>query len=219
MGRLPAGAAAGTEAPEALGGGPYFTYVEDQAAQTEVQILFRALPESHPDFVALQALGRVLDDGMSTRLHYTLCDQLGLAYYVSSVIEPYHDSALFELEGASAHGKCGELVSGMLGLLDKLRTAPVTAEELAKAKRRYRFDLASAFDDANAMAGWFGGTELFYPPPSFEQKVGRMEAVTPADIQRAAQEVFQPERLVVAASGGLSEKQKRGLEKLVKAWR
>jgi predicted Zn-dependent peptidase len=208
-----------TEAPEGLSGGPYLTYVEDQSAQTEVQVLFRALPESHPDFVALQALGRVLDDGMSTRLHYTLCDQLGLAYYVSSVLEPYHDSALFEMEGAAAHGKVGDLVGGMLGLIEKLRVEPVTAEELAKAKRRYRFDLASVFDDANAMAGWFGGTELFYPPLSFDEKVARMEAVTPADIQRAAGEVFRPDRLVVAASGGLSEKQRKGLEKLVRGWR
>jgi predicted Zn-dependent peptidase len=219
LGELPPGEPAATEPPAALGGGPYFTYVEDQAAQTEVQVLFRGLPESDPDFVALQALGRVLDDGMSTRLHYTLCDQLGLAYYVSSVIEPYHDAALFEVEGAAAHGKLNELASNMLGLLDRLRNEPVAPEELAKAKRRYRFDLASAFDDANAMAGWFGGTELFYPPPSYEAKVARMEAVTAADIQRAAQAVFQPDQLVVAASGGLTEKQKRGLEKLVKAWR
>src|SRR5262249_53783437 len=197
--------------PAALSGGPFYSYVDNPGAQTSVQILFRALPESHPDFVALQALGRVLDDGMSTRLHYTLCDQLGLAYYVSSAIEPYHDAALFELEGAAAHGKLVELVSGMLGLLDKRRREPVAPGELAKAKRRYRFDLAQAFDDANAMAGWFGGTELFYPPPSFESKVTRMEAVTAADIQRAAAAVFQPDRLVVAASGGLSEKQKRGV--------
>src|SRR5262249_8030246 len=121
MGRLPAGVRARTEAPDALSGGPYLTYVEDQSAQTEVQVLFRALPESHPDFIALQALGRVLDDGMSTRLHYTLCDQLGLAYYVSSVIEPYHDSALFELEGAAAHSNLEELAGGMLTPLDTLR--------------------------------------------------------------------------------------------------
>jgi predicted Zn-dependent peptidase len=216
---LPPGERAASEPPGPLGGGPHFAYVEDKAAQTEVQILFRALPESHPDFVALQALGRVLDDGMSTRLHYTLCDQLGLAYYVSSAIEPYHDAALFELEGAAAHGKLNELVGGMLGLLDKLRTEPVSDKELAKAKRRYRFDLAQAFDDANAMAGWFGGTELFYPPPSYEAKVERMEAVTAADIQRAAAHVLQPDGLVVAASGGLSERQKRALEAKVKAWR
>src|SRR5262249_25562817 len=197
--------------PAALSGGPFYSYVDNPGAQTSVQILFRALPEGDPDFVALQALGRILDDGMSTRLHYTLCDQLGLAYYVSSAIEPYHDAALFEMEGAAAHGKLNELVGGMLGLLDKLRREPVTATGLTQAKRRCRFCRAQEFDDANARAGWFGGTELFYPPPSYESKVARMEAVTAADIQRAAAAVFQPERLVVAASGGLSEKQKRVL--------
>lgn len=219
LGKLPEGGEGETEPPRTLDGGPHLHYVESPGAQTAVQILFRALPESDPDFVAMQALGRVLDDGMSTRLHYTLCDQLGLAYYVSSSIEPFHDAALFELDGAAAHGKFSELVSGMLFLLDRFRKEPVSPEELAKAKRRYRYDLASAFDDADAMAGWFGGTELFYPPPSYDTKVGRMEAVTAADIQRTAQRVFDPARLVVAASGGLSEKQKRDLTKVVKSWK
>jgi hypothetical protein len=51
---------------------------------------------------------------MSTRLHYTLCDQLGLAYYVSSSIEPFHDAALFELDGGRrAREVSSELVNGM----------------------------------------------------------------------------------------------------------
>jgi len=219
LARLPSGAPAVTDAPAPLGGGAHYAYVDNPGAQSSVQILFRALPESDPDFVALQALGRVLDDGMSTRLHYTLCDQLGLAYYVSSSIEPFHDAALFELDGAAAHGKFGELCSGMLKLCDRFRREPVAPEELAKAKRRYRYDLAAAFDDTDAMAGWFGGTELFYPPPSYDSKVGRMEAVTAADIQRAAQRVFTREHLVVAAAGGLSERQKREVQKIVKGWR
>ncbi len=219
LGGLPRGAPATSEAPAPPGGGPKYAYVENPGAQTSVQILFRALPESDPDFVVVQALGRVLDDGMSTRLHYTLCDQLGLAYYVSSSIEPFHDAALFELDGAAAHAKFGELVTGMFTLLGRFRTELVTPEELSKAKRRYRYDLASAFDDADAMAGWFGGTELFYPPPSYEQKVARMEAVTAEDIQRAARRVFEPERLIVAASGGLSAKQRRDVQKIVEDWR
>src|SRR5262249_3066578 len=37
LGALPSGERATTEPPEALDGGPHFAYVEDQAAQTEVQ--------------------------------------------------------------------------------------------------------------------------------------------------------------------------------------
>ncbi len=183
-----------------------------------MQILFRSLAESHPDYIALQTLSRILDDGMSTRLHYTLCDQLGLAYYVGASIEPFHDSALFEIDGAAAHAKLAELVERMLGLLDAFRKEPVKPEELAKAKRRYRLDLASAFDDTDAMAGWYAGTALFYPPSSYESKVARMEAVTAEDVQRVARTVFRADRLVVAAAGGLSDKRRREVEKLVKGW-
>jgi zinc protease len=199
--------------------GPRFAYVDSPGAQTAVQVLFRALPEPHPDFVALQALSRVLDDGMSTRLHYRLADQAGLAYYVNASIEPFHDTAQFEVDGAAAHAKFADLLGGILGLLDELREEPVEAKELAKAKRRHRLELRAAFDDVDAMAGWFGGTELFYPPPSYQEKVARMEAVTPADIQRVARTVFRPDRLTVAAGGGLSPRQRREAERVVSEWR
>jgi predicted Zn-dependent peptidase len=219
LGDLPAGVPAATSAPAEMTDGPRLAYVDSPGAQTAVQVLFRALPEPHPDYVALQALSRVLDDGMSTRLHYRLADQAGLAYYVNASIEPFHDSAQFEIDGAAAHAKFVDLLAGILGLLDELCDAAVSDKELAKAKRRHRLELRAAFDDVDAMAGWFGGTELFYPPPSYEEKVGRMEGVGPADIQRVARTVFRPDRLTVAAAGGLSPRQRRESERVVKDWR
>ena len=97
-----------------------------------------------------------------------------------------------------------ELVDKTLDLLDAFRREQVSDAELAKAKRRYRYDLAAAFDDADAMAGWFGGTELFYAPAEYAEKIARMETVTAVDIQRAARHVFMPSGLVVAASGALT---------------
>ncbi|MBI4508753.1 MAG: insulinase family protein [Deltaproteobacteria bacterium] len=219
LGSLPSGEPAKSEPPPDMNDGAHFAYVASPGAQTSVQLLFRALPESHPDYVALQTLGRVLDDGMSTRLHYTLCDQKGLAYYVSAAIEPFHDTAQFEISGAAAHAKLAELVQESLVLVGKLRDEPVTDRELRKAKRRYCLDLASAFDDPDAMAGWFGGTELFYPPSEFDQKVARMEAVTADDVQRVAQAMFRTERLVVAAAGGLTARQRKGVERVIRAWK
>ena len=219
LGTLPSGQPAATLPPQEMADGPRFAYVESPGAQTAVQVLFRALPEPHPDYVALQALSRVLDDGMSTRLHYRLADQAGLAYYVNASIEPFHDTAQFEVDGAAAHAKFAELLAGILGLLDELCEVPVSEKELAKAKRRHRLELRAAFDDVDAMAGWFGGTELFYEPPSYEEKVARMETVSPEDIQRVAQAVFLPERLTIAAAGGLSSRQRREAERVVKEWR
>jgi predicted Zn-dependent peptidase len=216
---LPAGETIVPAPPPPFSSGPTYLYVDNPGAQTAFQLLIRALPESHPDYVATQALCRVLDDGMTTRLHYTLCDQLGLAYYVNGSLEPFHDTALLELDGASAHAKLPELLARALGLLGEFRERPVSEAELAKAKRRYRLDLRAAIDDVDAMAGWFGGTELFYVPVEFEQKAARMEAVTAEDIQRVARTVITPERAVVGVAGALSASLRREAEKVVSNWR
>src|SRR5262249_50719285 len=114
LARLPAGRAAATDSPGELVDAPHSLYVESPGAQTQLAVLFRALPGAHPDYMALQMLSRVLDDGMSTRLHYTLCDQKGLAYYVQGGIEPFHDTALFEVQGAASHAKFASLTEEVL---------------------------------------------------------------------------------------------------------
>jgi predicted Zn-dependent peptidase len=212
MGGLKAGERKRPGAPNERQAKPQLVYVENEGSQTSVQVLFRALPETDPDYVAMQALSRCLDDGMSTRLHYRVCDQMGLAYYVSGSVEPFHDTALFEIDAASAHKNVPALLREVVRILGQLRDEPTDPRELMKAKRRYRWDLEATFDDPDALAGWFGGTELFYRPDGYEEKVARMEAVTAEDVQRVARRLFVPERLTVATVGYLQN----GLEKKVR---
>jgi len=197
---------------------PRFAYVENRGSQSNLQILFRALPEQHPDFTALAALGRILDDGMSTRLHYRICDQLGLAYYCAGTVEPLHDTALFEVDAASSHAKLPALVREVLAILAGLRAEPPALDELDKARRRYRWDLEAACDDPDALAGWFAGTRLFYEPEGLERKVARMAAVTPADVQRVARTVLTPDRLTVAVVGRLPARVRNQVEETVRTF-
>jgi predicted Zn-dependent peptidase len=218
MGGLHEGERRTPEPPRDGQPGAQFIYVENEGSQTALQVLFRALPEHDPDYVALQALSRILDDGMSTRLHYRICDQMGLAYYVSGNVEPFHDTALLEIDGASAHKNVPDLVREVFHLLGQMGDEPPDPRELAKAKRRYRWDLEATFDDPDALAGWFGGTELFYRPDGYEAKVARMEAVTPEDVQRVARRLLRPERLTVAAVGDLSSGLERRVRTLVEGF-
>src|SRR5207237_3701469 len=117
--------------------GPHFRVIHNESAQTQVQILFHALPESDPHYLPLRALSRVLNDGMSTRLHYQICDQKGLAYSVSGNLCSYHDSALLEIDAACAHAKLPDLVNEALAILSSFRDRPVSDAELDKAKRRF----------------------------------------------------------------------------------
>lgn len=216
---VPAGRRARAEPANGQDGGPIWKCVANEAAQTQVQVVFRALPDRDPDYMALAALLRVVDDGMSTRLHYRICDQKGLAYHVAASLEPLYDATLLEVDAACAHAKLPALVGEALAILAELREIRVSDEELGKAKRRYRGDLEASYDDLDGLAGWFGGTELFYRPRTHEQRARMMERVTAADIRRVARRVVRPERLTVAAVGSLSPTVRKRVEKIVRGFR
>jgi predicted Zn-dependent peptidase len=205
--------------PDGTQDAPRLVHVDHEGSQTEVQLLYRAFPETDPDFPSLIALGRVIDDGMSTRLHRRLLDELGLAYYVAGSLEPFIDAGLYEIDGATAHENVAELVREALGLLGRLRDAPPGDEELDKARRRYRWDLEHSFDDPDAMAGWWGGTELFFGPTSFDEKLARLERVTPDSVRAVARRVFRPERLTVACVGRLPARRAAEVRRIVERFR
>jgi predicted Zn-dependent peptidase len=205
-------------APPALAG-PRLHHVRDAGSQTSLSVVFRAVPELDPAYVALVALLRVLDDGMSTRLHYTLADQKGLAYSIHAAIEPLADAALFEITGATANAKVPSLVRELLVLLDGLRSGQVTADELAKARVRYRYETLASIDDAAAMAGWFGGTALYYRPPALSERLAQMEQVSVDDVVRVAEQVLSPQHLAIAAVGSLSRARLGELKQAVHDWR
>jgi predicted Zn-dependent peptidase len=196
-----------------------YKYVADSGSQTSVTVLFRAIPEADPQYTASVALLRALDDGMSTRLHYRLADQLGLAYSISAGIEPLHDVSLVEVSASTANAKTGSLIERILELLAEFRELPIRDEELEKIRRRYRYDLAASTDDANAMASWFGGTALYYPPFPLGEKAARMDAVTADDIRAAASRIFRPENLTVAVVGSLTRARQAELRSAAQGFR
>ena len=216
---MPAGVRAEVPAAPPSLAGPRMHHVRDAGSQTTLAVVFRAVPELDPAYLALVALLRVLDDGMSTRLHYTLADQKGLAYSIHAAIEPLADAALFEIAGATANAKVPSLVRELLDLLDGLRRGQVTDDELAKARVRYRYETLASIDDAAAMAGWFGGTALYYKPPSLSERLAQMERIGVDDVVRVAELVLAPKHLAVAAVGSLSRARLGELRQAVSDWR
>ena len=205
-------------APRVSLDGPRFRRVWSDSAQTQLQLLFYALPEWDPGYAALVALLRILDDGMSTRLHYRICDQKGLAYNVNAALEPLFDTALLELDAACAHAKLPELLTEVIKIISEFREELVTPAELDKAKRRYLFDLEAGFDDLDGLCGWFGGTELFFRPYSHEERVRRMDRVTIKEVRKVARRVLRPDRLTAVAVGALESATARKVQRLLRGF-
>lgn len=219
LGDLPAGHAAEPTPAPAGPGGPRWKHVRDSGAQTTLAMLFRGVPELDPAYPAFVGLLRALDDGMSTRLHYQLADQRGLAYSIGAGIEPLADAALFEVTSATANAKLPTLVAEILRLVGGLRDTPIDEDELAKIRTRYRYETLASLDDPAAMTGWFGGTALYYPPAPLTDRLASMAKVTADDIIAAARRVLTPDGLALAAVGALTRAHLGELRQVITEWK
>ena len=178
-----------------------------------MRIGFPTFGLSHPDMRALELLGRILDGGLSSRVQRRIIDELGLAYDAFAGADPYEDSGVFDLGASVAHDKAPEVLSELLGLVRSLRDAPVAEDELARAQRRYLFDLRATVDHAQGVAAFYGEATLFDLPGTLESRAAEVRAVTADQIRRVAREVLDPEAARVACVGVL----RGGLEKKTRA--
>lgn len=188
--------------------GPYAHFVTLDEAQVEFRLAFPAVPERHPDAMALSHLRRVLDDGLSSRLPYNIVERRGLAYSIGATLELLHDNGTFDVDGACAPESFGQVVAEVLRTLATLKRGEIRPEELARAKRRYRMHLDFLLDSPGDLCGWFGGAALFFDPESFAKKHRESDAVTLADLVRVARTYLRPETLHAVAVGPRSAKRR-----------
>lgn len=217
FGTMTAGDVATDTPPPAWPDGPHLVEVEHEESQTEFRLSFPIPPETHPDFPALLVLRRVLDDGLSSRLQVNVVDRRGLAYSICAGFDTYSDGGAFEIDAACAHAKVPATCEEVLRTLAELAELPVREDELERARARHRISLDFSLDSAADLAGWFGGTLLFHPPETFDERTARIEAVTAADVQRVARETFRKAKLIVCAVGHMDRPTRRALETVVKS--
>jgi predicted Zn-dependent peptidase len=186
--------------------GPAIKIVEHQDSQTQIGMSFRAIPATDPDFHALSLIRMMLSDGMSSRLYYRICETLGLAYDIQASLEGFADAGVLDIDVAVSSEKIIRIIKEVFAILQTLKKEEVAESELAMVKDRYGMQMEGGLDNSSALAAWFGATELFFPPDSFEARWQRIKAITPADIRRVANFVFQPSGLNLVLVGPLEEK-------------
>jgi predicted Zn-dependent peptidase len=131
-------------------------FVDYSAGQTSVRIGFPTPGQRSPQARAIDLLLRVLDDGMSTRLHRRICDERGLAYEVSAGTEYFDDVGLFEVGATVANASVSELVREVMDILGDLAVNGPTRAEVEKAHRRFAFDVDAMEDEAQSLAEYYG---------------------------------------------------------------
>ena len=210
MPRLEAAFGAGRARPRAaqLPAAPQLTarqvYLVDKpgAAQSQIRIGWVGVPRSTPDYFAL----RVLNTDPRRLVHLAAESEPArgarLRLRRQLIVRHARASAgpFFAAAGVQTD-KTAEALTEFFKELDAIRK-PIPAEELEKAKNYVALLLPRNFETTESLAGSLAQMFVYnLPADYFETYTRAVRAVTPADVQRAAERYIQPDKFAVVVVG------------------
>lgn len=156
----------------------------------------------------LRLLGTILGGGMSSRLFVKLRDELGLCYYVNASPDLYTDHGVFQVAAGVDRAKVPLAIKAILAELRRLADEPPPASELRKAKDFLIGNLYLSLESSDELATFYGGQEVLRKPLKTPDEVARkIEAVTAADLQALARQIFVSSGLNLVLIGPFKDKE------------
>jgi len=166
----------------------------------QAQILMAALapPLTHPDHPPLKVLTSVLGGGMASRFFSELRDQQALAYTTLAQYPSRVDTSAFVAILGTAPENVVKAEPALAEQLERVRTQPASAEEVAVA-RAYVLGSQAMDRRTNARQAWY---LAFYEIAGvgyefLDRYAADVKKVTPADVQRVAQKYLGILRTVI----------------------
>ncbi len=172
---------------------------EKDTNQAHILIGAQAYPYNHPNDAAARVVTSILGSGMSSRLFLNVRERQGLAYHVYADYNNYVDTGMFSVYGGINLDKTEQAIASILHELDRIRTEPVEAAELDKVKNKMSGGLQMALENTFAISDRIGTRMLLLDQiKTPEETIAEINAVTASDVQRVAQELFEPSRFRMA---------------------
>lgn len=163
-----------------------FMHVDDARSQVDCRLVYRTPGATDSASPALAMARMALDDGLASRLHRRLGNDLGLAYDQWATWERYPDVGAFEIGAQVSAPKVPTFFAEARALLQGLVEAPPRGEELARLRFRARFHLRSTVERAEGRVLLATAHRVYEgDPPDLETRLARLDAVTPEDIAAA----------------------------------
>lgn len=147
--------------------------------------------------IALYLLNNILGGpGMTARLNVSLRERNALVYTVESMAQNYSDTGLWAVYFGCDPKNVNRCLRLIRRELDKVMQRPLSDAQLRAAKRQIRGQIGIACDSRESFALDFAKSYLHYGwKKDVTALCERIDALTAADLQRVAQDLFAEERL------------------------
>ncbi|ODV14655.1 MAG: multidrug transporter [Rhodanobacter sp. SCN 68-63] len=158
------------------------------AGQAGVVAAHVAPPRSDADFYVGTVANAVLGGSYSARLNEEIRIKRGLSYGASSSFDPRRGSGLWLAAAQTKNPSATQVVTLMQGEFDRLGSTPVGADELAARKATLVGEYGRSLETTSGLARQVGELAVYgVDLADIGRYIERVQAVTPAQIQRYAQ--------------------------------
>lgn len=178
-------------------------YVVDKpgAPQSSFRIGAVGVPRSTDDYFALTVMNTALGGSFTSRLNQNLRETRAYTYGASSGFAMRRAAGPFT---ASAEIVAAKTDSALIEFMKELRTIrdTVPMEELEKTKRYLQLQFPGRFETTGGIAGQLAQLVIYDLPSSFYNGYTHgIDAVSQADVARAARRYIDPDHLAVVIVG------------------
>ena len=165
-----------------------------------------APPVASPARYAVYLLNTMLGGGMSSRLFQTIREDRGLAYSIYSETSPFRDTGALSIYAGTSTEKTREVLELTVGELCRLKDSPVSDAELKRAKDQLKSNIVLGLESSSSRMSNLARQEMYFGRFfSVDQIINEVDGVTPADVQKLAQDLFRPDAIALTVLGNLGD--------------
>ena len=177
-------------------------YHRPGSVQSEVRIGHVGLTRSVPDFHAVQVMASILGGLFNSRLQMNLREEKGYTYGIGAGFEMRRSAGPFAVRTAVHTAVTVPAIAESLAELRRIRDSRVTEAELLAARDYLVGVFPLRFETPGAVVAALGGLFVHsLPDDELARYRPMVEAVTAEDVQRAALEHVDPDRVAIVVVG------------------
>lgn len=182
--------------------GPRLNVFKRKNEQAYICLGSKGLNAKHKDRFILSVMDNILGGGMSSRLFQEVREKRGLAYSVFSYHSVHSETGSMVLYAGTTPKNAKKVVKIFENEINKLRTQKIESEELNRAKQHLKGQLVLGLESTSNRMMRLAKSELAQGKIlSVEDLILHIDKVTSDDIQKLAQTILDPEKLVLSVIG------------------
>ncbi len=181
--------------------------IDKPVTQSNIVIGNMGMSRDNPDYYAATVMNHILGGGsLRSRLMVDIRVKRGLAYSVASVFEARKYGGSFQVFLQTKNASAQEAIKAARADMERMRTEPVTAQELEDAKKYLVGSFPQRFGTQSRIAAFLALIEYYALGLDYPEKYPALiNAVTREDVLRVARRYLQPGEYITVVVGNLKE--------------